>query len=108
VGATTEAVIEIGSTGIRALVANGSGGSLIEAALAAADVCVTGEVRYHDAIAATSRGLSIIELGHDVSEWPIVSVLADLVRSAVPERLPVHLDQPTAAAYTVEVGDDRR
>lgn len=87
-------------------VANGSGGSLIEAALAVADVYVTGEVRYHDAIAATARGLSIIELGHDVSEWPIVSVLADLVRQSVPDDVPVHLEQPTSAADTVEVRDE--
>ena len=26
-------------------------------------------------------GLAIIELGHDVSEWPLVSLLEDAVRS---------------------------
>jgi hypothetical protein len=56
--------------------ATGSAGSLIgDARLRGADVLVAGEVRYHDAMAA--GGLAIVELGHDVSEWPLVGVLAD-------------------------------
>ncbi len=58
----------------------GSGGSLIGTARGeGADVLVLGEVRYHDAMAAGP--LAIIELGHDVSEWPFVDVLADAVRA---------------------------
>ena len=26
-------------------------------------------------------GLAVVELGHDVSEWPLVSLLEDVVRS---------------------------
>ncbi len=59
--------------------ATGSAGSLIgDARLRGADVLVAGEVRYHDAMAA--GGLAIVELGHDVSEWPLVGVLSDAVR----------------------------
>jgi putative NIF3 family GTP cyclohydrolase 1 type 2 len=59
--------------------ATGSAGSLIsEARSRGADVLVAGEVRYHDAMAAGE--LAVIELGHDVSEWPLVGVLADAVR----------------------------
>ncbi|MHB1340300.1 MAG: Nif3-like dinuclear metal center hexameric protein [Coriobacteriia bacterium] len=64
----------------RVAVANGSGSSLLGAALASgADVMVTGEVRYHGALDATASGLAIIEAGHDATEWPLVSVLADVV-----------------------------
>lgn len=58
--------------------ATGSAGSLIDdARRQGADVLLGGEVRYHDAMAA---GIPVIELGHDVSEWPLVDVLADAVR----------------------------
>jgi hypothetical protein len=64
----------------RVATTTGSGGSLIGDVLSAgADVLVTGEVRYHDAMTAAGR-LAIIELGHDVSEWPLVSALAEAVR----------------------------
>lgn len=61
--------------------ATGSAGSLIDAALAAdATVLIAGEVRYHDATDALNRGLAVIEVGHDVSEWPLVGLLARVVR----------------------------
>lgn len=60
--------------------ATGSAGSLVGAARAAgADVLVAGEVRYHDAVDAVESGLAIIELGHDVSEWPLVDLLTDAI-----------------------------
>ena len=60
----------------------GSAGSLIGAAVAAdADVLFAGEVRYHDALEAVQRGVAIIEAGHDVTEWPLVPILADAVRA---------------------------
>ncbi len=63
-------------------IANGSGGSLIDDALAAgAEVLLAGEVRYHDATRAVSSGLAVIEAGHDVTEWPLVAVLAEQVVS---------------------------
>jgi len=61
--------------------ATGSAGSLVGDVLACeADVLVAGEVRYHDALDAVEAGLSVVELGHDVSEWPLVELLADAVR----------------------------
>jgi dinuclear metal center YbgI/SA1388 family protein len=60
--------------------ATGSAGSLIpDAVQAGAQVLIAGEVRYHDAMGAIERGLSVIELGHDMSEWPLVPILADAV-----------------------------
>lgn len=59
----------------------GSGSSLIgDAWDAGADVLVVGEIKYHAAIEALDRGMAVIELGHDRSEWPLVSLLARVVR----------------------------
>lgn len=89
-------------------VANGSGGSLIRDALrAAADVLVTGEVRYHDALDAASAGLAVIEAGHDATEWPLAGVLARAVRDAVPGGFEVLTEEPRTAWTVVEGADDR-
>ena len=65
----------------RVATATGSAGSLIGDVIAAgAQALVAGEVRYHDALDAAENGLAVVELGHDVSEWPLVSLLADAVR----------------------------
>ena len=62
--------------------APGSGRGLVADALAAgADVMLTGELRYHDALDALASGLAVIECGHDATEWPYVRLLADLARS---------------------------
>ena len=61
----------------RVAVANGSGGSLVGAAVASgAQAMIVGEVRYHDAMAALGAGLALVEAGHDATEWPLVDVLA--------------------------------
>lgn len=66
----------------RVATATGSASSLVGDVLASgAQALVAGEVRYHDALDALEMGLAIVELGHDVSEWPLVSLLEDAVRS---------------------------
>lgn len=56
--------------------APGSGGSLVDAAVeAGCDALLTGELRYHGALAALERGLLVIEAGHDATEWPLTAVL---------------------------------
>jgi putative NIF3 family GTP cyclohydrolase 1 type 2 len=66
----------------RIATATGSASSLVGDVLASgAHALVAGEVRYHDALDALEMGLAIVELGHDVSEWPLVSLLEDAVRS---------------------------
>lgn len=58
-------------------VAPGSGRSLVPFALSArASVMVTGELRYHEAHEAAGKGLSIVEAGHDATEWPLTRSLA--------------------------------
>lgn len=88
----------------RVALANGSGGSLIDAALRMhADVLITGEVRYHDARAALDVGLAIVETGHDASEWPLVRVLAHAAREAV-AGTDVHIaeERPILSWWTTE------
>lgn len=66
----------------RVATATGSASSLVGDVLASgAQALVAGEVRYHDALDALEMGLAVVELGHDVSEWPLVSLLEDAVRS---------------------------
>jgi len=43
------------------------------------DLLICGEVKYHTAIDAIECGLSIIELGHDISEQPHCAVLVKLL-----------------------------
>lgn len=69
----------------RIAVAGGSAGSLIARGAEVADVLVAGEVRYHDALEAIARGLSVIEAGHDMTEWPLVGVLAEALGTLAPE-----------------------
>lgn len=61
----------------RVVVANGSAGGVVDACLLAhADCLVCGEIKYHAALDASQAGLAIVELGHDVSELPLVALLA--------------------------------
>jgi putative NIF3 family GTP cyclohydrolase 1 type 2 len=68
--------------------ATGSGGGRIpEALFAKADLLISGEFRYHDALAAVESGLTLIELGHDISEQPLVAMIAEAIhaRSSIPD-----------------------
>ena len=92
----------------RIAVANGSGGSLVADAQAAADTMIVGEVRYHDALAAVAAGLAVIEAGHDSTEWPLVSILGDAVRASVAPTIEVIEESATAGWWTMEDADVRR
>lgn len=91
----------------RVAVAGGSAGSLIGDAVGSAEVLVAGEVRYHDALDAVSRGLAIIEVGHDASEWPLVAVLAAEVERCAGPEVPVIVEMPRLAWQTLEDAHDR-
>ncbi len=84
------------NTSIRRVVtATGSAGNLGSAVLAAnIDCLICGEIKYHDALALSEAGLSIIELGHDVNELPLVAVLVDtLARIGLDQNRIVVIDQ---------------
>jgi len=82
--------------------ATGSGSSLLpDAITSGANAIVLGEVRYHDALEATASGLAVIEAGHDVTEWPLVPVLAEAIL-ATPglDGSVVHVDEPRRGWWT--------
>ncbi|MFZ5946082.1 MAG: Nif3-like dinuclear metal center hexameric protein [Bacillota bacterium] len=66
----------------KAAVCGGSGASLINAARKQnADVFITGDIKYHEAQEAQSMGLALIDAGHFATEFPVVKVVADFLRS---------------------------
>lgn len=73
----------------------GSAGNIGGTALSlGADVLVCGEIKYHSALELSQAGLSIIELGHDLSEFPLVAVLARAINDAgIPESSISIIDQ---------------
>lgn len=75
--------------------ATGSAGGTGRAALAAgADCLICGEIKYHEALDLSEAGLAIIELGHDVSELPLVAVLVQTaLRMGLPEDRAIVIDQ---------------
>lgn len=67
----------------RIVTCGGSAGSMIDECLAQGIEClICGEVKYHEALDASLSGLSIIELGHDVSEFPLCALLAAHIEAA--------------------------
>lgn len=91
---------------VSVMTATGSGGShVMDAILNEADVLITGEVKYHDAVAALECGVAVIELGHDVSEWPLVPLLKEAILAQTflsPERIYM---APSTPAWWIETGD---
>lgn len=84
----------------RVATATGSAGGILgDAVDSGADVLVAGEVRYHDALNAMASGLAIVELGHDVSEWPLVPILAHAVRNAYDD-IPIEVEPPQTLWWT--------
>lgn len=73
------------ATAVRTIgIAPGSGGSLVDAALAAGcDVLLTGELRYHGSLAALDAGLPVVEAGHDATEWPLTRALARIAAETI-------------------------
>lgn len=68
----------------RVAVLGGAGGSEIAHIPADVDVLVTGDVDYHDALAAQERGIAVIDAGHAGTEKWIVPALAGRLREALP------------------------
>ena len=63
----------------------GSGGSLIDAAVAAGcDAFLTGEMTHHKVLEANERGLAVLLAGHTNTERPFLPTLARRLRAALP------------------------
>jgi dinuclear metal center YbgI/SA1388 family protein len=68
----------------RVALCSGSGGSLVQNAVAAkADLLLTGEVKYHQALEARYLGLAVVDIGHAESEEPGMDWLAAKLREMV-------------------------
>jgi dinuclear metal center YbgI/SA1388 family protein len=68
-------------------VCGGSGASLIhEAARQGADVLVTGDVKYHEALSAQELGLAVIDAGHFATEHIMANYLANKLTRATQQR----------------------
>lgn len=78
-----KAVGDIDRIAYRAAVCSGSGGSLVDTFLASdADVFITGDMRYHDAIAVEDAGRACIDIGHFASEHIILNALTAKLKAA--------------------------
>lgn len=67
----------------RIVTSGGAAGAFVDACVAqGVDCLVCGEVKYHAALDAALSGLAIVELGHDVSEFPLCALLAAHVAAA--------------------------
>ncbi len=67
-------------------VCTGSGSSLMEDFLSSgAQAYISGDLRYHDALAAKDAGLGLIDIGHFNSEHLIVDVLAKKLQKVLSE-----------------------
>ena len=79
VGADDQVVTRIG-------IACGSGGSLLDAAIAAGcDAFLTGEASFHTCLEAEARGMALVLTGHFASERFAVKRLADWLAAQLPE-----------------------
>src|SRR5262249_53571941 len=64
----------------------GAGGSLLaEARQASADVLLTGELRFHEQLAAEALGLTVVLAGHYATERPGIEMLAQRLEKAYPD-----------------------
>jgi putative NIF3 family GTP cyclohydrolase 1 type 2 len=68
-----------------ALACGAAGEFLTDAARQGADVFLTGELRFHDALAAQARGVALVVPGHYATERPGVEDLAGRLAQAFPD-----------------------
>ena len=69
----------------RVAVMGGAGGGSAANVPDGVEVFVTGDVKYHEAIDATERGLAVIDAGHHGTEKWIVTAMADHLRKSAPK-----------------------
>lgn len=76
-------------------VCGGSGASLLgDAERQGADVLVTGDVKYHEALSARSRNIALVDAGHFGTEHIMVKQLATTLRQAAADkRMDIEVDE---------------
>src|SRR5262249_56407005 len=68
-----------------AIACGAAGEFLVDAARAAAEVFLTGEMRFHDYLAARAQGVSLLLPGHHATERPGVEDLAARLKATWPQ-----------------------
>lgn len=95
-----------GMTVCRPVFLGGSLGDFGELAIGAgSDVVVTGEVGYHRAQDLALRGMAVVTLGHDRSEQPFCSILADACVSIGMSAERVHVNPLPTQWWVPSQGD---
>jgi len=71
----------------RVALCGGSGSDLIpDAKAAGADIYVTGDIKYHEALDESDGGMCVLDVGHYASELPVVKHFASLLKGAVEQK----------------------
>lgn len=72
----------------------GSGASLINLAMEkGAQVYLTGDIKYHEAQEAESRGLAIVDAGHYATEVPVIKEVVNYLQNSFANKLKVFSSQ---------------
>lgn len=69
----------------RVAICSGSGASFIDVVAGRADLYITGDVKYHDAMKAKDLGLTVFDMGHFGTERIFYRKLKKLLESAFPQ-----------------------
>ncbi len=69
----------------RVAICSGSGASLIDKVVGKADIFITGDVKYHDALKAIDLGLTVLDMGHFGTEGLFYLKLRDILMKRFPE-----------------------
>jgi putative NIF3 family GTP cyclohydrolase 1 type 2 len=90
----------------RVAVCGGSGGSLVDAAVAAgADVFLTGDLKHHPVSeAAETPGPALVDVAHWATEWPWLPVAAELLVRDLDGRVEVSVSRRRTDPWTWHAG----
>jgi putative NIF3 family GTP cyclohydrolase 1 type 2 len=67
-------------------VSGGSGGKMVsDAVRLGLDLFISAEFSFHDELLAADYGLTLLDLGHDASERPVLEPLSKLIRDRFPD-----------------------
>jgi dinuclear metal center YbgI/SA1388 family protein len=71
----------------RVALCGGSGSDLIAAANSlGADIYITGDIKYHEALDQADGGMCLLDVGHYASELPVVKHFASLLRGTLEQK----------------------
>lgn len=81
---------DLDSTVQKIALCGGSGGSLVAlAAFKGAQVLLTADIKYHEALDAKDLNLALIDAGHDFTEQVIVPILVDYLQKKLVEKVEI-------------------